>query len=87
MVVRDQGLLPGMTFPAPDPGGVLFEAFVGAVTLADVADLVLDGTDEGVDVGPVLAGLRVCTGYSPAPLAFSPCGVSGNIIRVRPSPL
>ena len=66
---------------------MLFEAFIGAVTLADVADLVRDRTDEGLDVGPVLTGLRVCTGYSPAPLAFSPCGASGNVIRVRPSPL
>ncbi len=28
---------------------MLFEAFIGAVTLADVADLVRDGTDKGVE--------------------------------------
>jgi hypothetical protein len=56
MVVGKQTLLASVVLPAADPGGVLFESLVRPGRLADVADLVRDGTDEDVDLGGVLAG-------------------------------
>lgn len=56
MVVGEQTLLSSVVLPETYPGSVLLEAFVGAVTLADVADFVRNGADEGVDVGVVGEG-------------------------------
>ena len=56
MVVGEQTLLSSVVLPETYPGSVLLEAFVGAVTLADVADFVRNGANEGVDVGVVGEG-------------------------------
>ena len=53
MVVEEQTLLSSVVLPETYPGSVLLEAFVGAVTLADVADFVRNRADEDVDVGVV----------------------------------
>jgi hypothetical protein len=55
LVVGHQALLPRVVLPAAHPGGVLLKAFVRAA-LTDVADLSEDRTDEGADVGVILAG-------------------------------
>jgi len=57
MVVGEQALLSSVVLPATYPGSVLLEAFVWAVTLADVADFVRNGASEGVDVGGVGEGI------------------------------
>jgi hypothetical protein len=57
MVVEEQTLLSSVVLPETYPGSVLLEAFVGAVTLADVADFVRNRADEGVDVGVVGGGI------------------------------
>jgi hypothetical protein len=59
MVVGEQTLLSSVVLPETYPGSVLLEAFVGAVTLADVADFVRNRADEGVDVGVVRGNLLV----------------------------